>query len=97
MTDYDAISVVIRSRYREEVVDQLSDRPKTPKQITDAGDGNRMDRISRAIQTLRDEGLVELLVDEDTNKGRIYGLTESGEEVADHLSEVKSQQGESAA
>jgi DNA-binding MarR family transcriptional regulator len=54
-----------------------------------------MSDIAREIQQLRDKGLVELLVDEDVHRGRYYGLTDAGEEIADELEERRAERGES--
>ena len=78
-TDWDAVSQVICSQYRETVIKALHERPQTPSEI----DHDQMPHISRALQYLREAGLVELLVPEDRKKGRIYGLTERGREVAE--------------
>jgi len=40
-----------------------------------------MTPVSRALKQLREEGLAELAVSESRRKGRIYRLTETGEQV----------------
>lgn len=77
-TDWNAVSFVTSSKYRTQAMEALSDQPQTPTEI----DGDRTAHISRALTSLRDEGLVDLLVDEERQKGRFYGLTERGEEIA---------------
>lgn len=78
--DYDTVSYVISSKYRERVAARLAVNPATPSTISDeTGDG--IAHISRAISGMREEGLVELLVSEDRRKGRLYGLTDKGREV----------------
>jgi len=37
--------------------------------------------VSRALGSLREKDLVELLVPEERRKGRVYGITSAGEEV----------------
>ncbi|TQQ80233.1 winged helix-turn-helix domain-containing protein [Halonotius roseus] len=75
--DWDEISYVISSSYRVEVLQRLADSPATPSQI--ATDTDRpTTHISRALQGLREHGLVELLVSEERQKGRVYGITERG-------------------
>lgn len=57
---------------------RLAESPATPSQIaTDESIG--IASVSNALSSLRDRGLVELLVPEDRRKGRIYGITEQGE------------------
>ena len=78
--DWDAISYCISSRYRIVSLARLDEGPATPSQIaTDADVG--IAHVSRALHELKDRSLVELLVSEDRKKGRVYGLTETGQEV----------------
>lgn len=78
--DWDDVSFVISSRYRIDVMRQLSSGPSTPSQIaTDADVG--IAHISRALQRLRERSLVDLLVSDDRKKGRVYGLTDRGRNV----------------
>lgn len=80
--DWDEISYCISSRYRVVALSCLAKGPATPSQIaTDADEG--IAHISRALQELRDRNLVTLLVSEDRQKGRVYGLTEDGQETWD--------------
>lgn len=77
---WDDIGYVISSRYRVEVLRYLAEGPATPSQIASDYDIS-ITHISRAIQHLRDRSLVDLLVPEDRKKGRVYGMTEKGEEL----------------
>lgn len=77
---WDDASFVISSRYREGVLERLSSGPATPSQI--AGDTEmEISHISRALGRLREHSLVELLVPEERQKGRIYGITDRGTEI----------------
>jgi len=78
--DWDAISYVISSRYRVVAMERLNEGPATPSQIAADADVG-IAHVSRALQELRDRGLVTLLVSDERKKGRVYGLTESGTEV----------------
>lgn len=79
-SDWDEVSFVISSRYRVETLEQLSGGPATPSQIaSEAAVG--IAHVSRALQELRERSLTELLVSEDRKKGRVYGITEKGEEI----------------
>lgn len=84
--DWDIIGFVISSQYRVLVIDELSTHPSTPSQIAEQGDAS-IASISHALSQLRDRDCVELLVDEERRKGRVYGLSETGEEVWEHLQE----------
>lgn len=78
--EWDEIGYIISSKYRVTVLRELAGGPATPSRI--ATDSNiSIAHVSRALQELRDRGLVELLVPEDRRKGRIYGITDKGHEV----------------
>lgn len=77
---WDEISYVISSQYRIETLKRLSEGPATPSLIAN-DQGMDIAHISRALQELRESGLVTLLVSEDRKKGRVYGITEQGSSV----------------
>lgn len=78
--EWDEIGYIISSKYRVTVLRELADGPATPSRIaTDTSIS--IAHVSRALQELRDRGLVELLVPEDRRKGRIYGITEKGDDI----------------
>jgi DNA-binding MarR family transcriptional regulator len=79
-TEWDDVSYVISSRYRIATLRRLSDGPATPSRIADETDLS-VAHVSRALQELRDHTLVELLVSEDRKKGRVYGITDRGNQV----------------
>lgn len=78
--EWDDISFVISSQYRVSVLERLATGPATPSQIA-ADTDHAITHVSRALQGLRDRALVDLLVSEERKKGRVYGITEEGEEV----------------
>lgn len=78
--DWDEVSYVIASSYRVQTLQRLADSPATPSRI--ATDTERpTTHVSRALQGLREHDLVELLVSEDRQKGRVYGITDQGEAI----------------
>lgn len=77
---WDTISFVISSRYRVLVLDQLAQDPEIPSRIT-ADEHVLIEHVSRALRELREQELVTLLVPDDQEKGRLYGLTERGERI----------------
>jgi DNA-binding MarR family transcriptional regulator len=78
--DWDEVGYVISSTYRVQVLQRLADSPApTSKIAEDTGCANS--HVSRALNDLRDRGLVDLLVPESRKKGRIYGITEHGQEI----------------
>ena len=79
-TQWDDVSYVISSRYRIATLRRLADGPATPSRIAD-DTGLSVAHVSRALQELRDHDLVELLVSEDRKKGRVYGITDRGNQV----------------
>lgn len=82
--DWDRVGYVTASQYREIVLLELRERPQKPTDLATATDCD-IANISRALTQLADEGVVDLLVSEDRKKGRIYGLTDAGERVAEYL------------
>lgn len=84
--DYDQLSFVVSSRYRTDVMLALMEQPRTPSELAeDTGDG--IAHMSRALQTLKEKGLVELLVSESRQKSRFYGLTDEGRQIAENVEE----------
>lgn len=77
---WDAVSYVISSRYRIATLRRLSESPATPSRVAEDTDLS-VAHVSRALQELSEESLVELLVSEERKKGRVYGITQAGEEV----------------
>lgn len=83
--DEDA-SFVSRSPNRTKVVRRLMKGNAMPAQIRD--DTNQeFSRISEAAKSLRDNNLVELVVDEDTKRGRLYSITDRGEAAWEYMVE----------
>ncbi len=78
--DWDDVSYVISSTYRVAVLKRLDESPATPSQIAKDTDCP-LAHISRALNALRDRGLVDLLVSEERRKGRVYGITDSGRNI----------------
>jgi DNA-binding transcriptional ArsR family regulator len=83
-TDWDEVSYVISSSYRVEVLRRLADSPATPSKIA-ADTDCPIAHVSRALRGLRERELVDLLVSEDRQKGRVYGITDRGHEVWDTI------------
>ncbi len=72
------------SLYRMAVVAALLDWPKTTGQLADAC-GISPAHTSRAIRELSDRGLVACLTPDRRGRGRLYGLTASGQDLASSL------------
>lgn len=87
---HEGAGFVLASDYRQEVLHHLNDTPGIPSAIADETD-YPIAHVSRALGELRELGLAELLVPEERKKGRIYGITESGEDVAEFIEEMEGQ------
>jgi DNA-binding transcriptional ArsR family regulator len=79
--EWNNASFVISSTYREDALIRLAASPATPSQIA-ADSGMDISHTSRALGELRERGLVELLVPDERKKGRIYGITDRGSDIA---------------
>ncbi|MFC3476426.1 winged helix-turn-helix domain-containing protein [Halobacterium litoreum] len=77
--DWDVVGYVISSEHRTKVLGRLAEGPATPTQIASDVDLS-VTHVSRALSSLRERELVELLVPEDRRKGRVYGITDLGGE-----------------
>lgn len=80
--DWDVVGYVISSDHRTLVLGRLAEGPATPTQIASDVD-LAATHVSRALNSLRERDLVELLVPEDRRKGRVYGITSKGDEAWD--------------
>ncbi|MFB6142263.1 MAG: hypothetical protein ABEJ30_02845 [Halorientalis sp.] len=80
------VGYVRSSQYRDDTLCYLFDEgPSMPSEIA-SGTDHVLPHVSRALSELREEGAVEVLVPEETQRGRIYGLSATGEAVAEqHL------------
>ena len=80
---WDDYATVMASDYRQRVLKQMDD-PITPTELSGALD-LKISHVSRTLSKLREMGFVDLLVSEDTQKGRYYGRTDAGERLTDAL------------
>jgi len=83
-TDWNAVSFVISSQYRIAVLRRLDESAAVPARIAEDADAG-IAHISRALQELREQGLVELLVSEERRKGRVYGMTGHGARIWEQI------------
>ena len=74
---WDAVSFVTCSYYRQATLGVLDDGPATPSEIAKAL-GCDIALVSRALGEMRQRQLVDLLVSDDTYRGRYHGLTSTG-------------------
>ncbi|MBP3790556.1 MAG: transcriptional regulator [Methanobrevibacter sp.] len=74
---------VIVSSYRTKTVKALQNDVKTPTQIS-TDSGIRTNHVSKVLRELKEEGMAEC-INEDVKKGRLYRLTDLGEEIAENI------------
>lgn len=84
--DWDVYSNLASSDIRRQVTEAIHDGHATPKEIHEAT-GIRWTHISRALNELREEDIVDLLVPEGTKKGRRHGVTDTGRDALELLQE----------
>lgn len=82
----DDASYVVRSPHRTTVLQRLAEGAAIPAQIRDDTD-LEYSRITEAANKLRDRGLIDLLVDEDTKRGRLYSVTDQGKDALEFMDE----------
>ena len=71
------------SSYRSRAVKSLKGDIKTPSKI--AKDSNiKINHISKILRELKESGVAEC-INEEARRGRLYRLTDVGEEIVDHL------------
>ena len=79
------VEYVKRSQYRSKILKSLSDDVKMPSQIA-KDTGIVQNHISNSLRQLKEHELVEC-INPEVRKGRLYRLTETGEEVVKNLNE----------
>jgi DNA-binding MarR family transcriptional regulator len=86
--DMETVSWIISSDYRLKTCRVLADSMATPTGIAESVE-IEPSHASRSLSELRDRDIVELQVPESQRKGRIYALTDSGEEAFNRAEEIK--------
>ena len=71
------------SSYRANTVKTLKNEVKTPTNIAEDA-GIRVNHISKVLRELKESGVAEC-INEDSRKGRLYRLTDVGDEIVDYL------------
>lgn len=77
------VGYVKGSKYRTMVMKSLNEGPKIPTEIADDIEIYR-NHVSNTLNQLKDEELIEC-INPEMRKGRLYRLTDLGEEVVDKL------------
>ena len=81
--DNETLEYVQRSKYRQNVLKALEDDVLMPKEIAERSD-IKTNYVSKVLSELRSKELIEVL-DDSVRKGRLYRLTDVGEEIVDIL------------
>ena len=82
-----AVSLLKSSEYRLKIIKAIGKDTVTPSEI--AGKiGIRLNHVSMFLKGLKESNLVKCL-NEDTRKGRLYELTELGQNAIDKLTNGK--------
>lgn len=77
------------SSYRSKAAITLKNEVKTPTKIAE-DTGIRRNHISKVLRELKDVGVAECL-NEEAHRGRLYRLTNVGDEIVDRLLESEEQ------
>ena len=82
-----AISLLKSSEYRLKIIKAIGKGTVTPSEIAEKI-GIRLNHVSTFLKELKENNLVKCL-NEDTRKGRLYELTELGQNAIDKLTNGK--------
>ena len=77
------VEYVKRSQYRSKILKSLSDDVKMPSQIS-KDTGIVQNHISNSLRQLKEHELIEC-INPEVRKGRLYRLTDEGEEIIKFL------------
>lgn len=85
--EWDTLGFVVASEYRPTVMEALTDAPKTPSMIQESIDNDDLAHISRALSAFVERDMAECK-NPNAKKGRIYALTEKGEQIYEKYEEM---------
>lgn len=71
------------SSYRAKVVKAMEDDVKTPIKLS-KDSGIKKNHISKVLRELKESGVAEC-INEEAKRGRLYRLTDVGEEIVKHI------------
>ena len=77
------IEYIEKSQYRSKVLKTLANNAKMPSQIA-KDTGIVQNHISNTLRQLKEHDLVEC-INPEVRKGRLYRLTDDGEEIVDKI------------
>ena len=79
----ETVEYIKKSQYRSKVLKTLANDTKMPSQIA-KDTGIVQNHISNTLKQLKDHDLVEC-INPEVRKGRLYRLTENGEELIENI------------
>jgi predicted transcriptional regulator len=82
MVDVELLSWIKRSKQRQQILKYL-DKPRTPTEVSEHIDAH-IAQVSHSLSNMVEKDLVEAL-NPDAKTGRLYRVTEKGEEMASKL------------
>ena len=77
------LEFVQRSTYRQRVLKSLEDDVLMPKEIAERSN-IKTNHVSKVLSELKSKKLIEI-INPEARKGRLYRLTDTGDEIADKL------------
>lgn len=84
--DVQKLGWIKASQYRQDILLALAGERLTPKEIAGETD-YYLSHVSNTLSDMEEKNLVECLTP-DRNKGRIYALTEEGEELGKEINSL---------
>ena len=79
----ETLDFVRRSSYRQNVLKALEDNVLMPKEIAERSN-IKTNHVSKVLSELKSKDLIEI-INPEARKGRLYRLTDDGEEIVDKL------------
>ena len=85
--EWDLISYVFRSKYRQKIIKTLILNPKTPSQLAKQTEIS-INHISNVLKSLLDKGLV-ICLNPLEKRGKFYQITELGINIFDKIKKIE--------
>lgn len=79
----ETLEFVQRSTYRQRVLTSLEGNVLMPKEIAERSN-IKTNHVSKVLSELKSKELIEI-INPEARKGRLYRLTDVGEEIVEHL------------
>ena len=83
MVDNETLEFIQRSTYRQRVLNSLNDDVLMLKEIAERSN-IKTNHVSKVLSELKSKKLIEI-INPEARKGRLYRLTDKGEEIVEKL------------